>query len=495
MLDGIKNVLRKVGVKLGLIKKLENIAEHSKVAVSDDFYGEIIKWRELHKGYHASIHDYTIHTIAGTSTGVRKTMNMPKMVTQELATLIFNERCNISISDEKYNKFIEDVFKDNGFNGNFQQHLEFMFAQGGMVMKPYVANGKVKLSYVTADCFLPISWTNTTIEEGVFVSEIKHDGKKYTHLEWHEVKEGERVITNELYESAGSSLGSKVPLSTVYPHVEPVVTFSNVKRPLFSYFKPNLANNIDSTIPLGISVYANSMSALESLDTSYDSLDREIRLGRKRISVPVAATKPIIDSETGKATRYFDTKDEVYEAFDTDMDAKEIKEFNSSLRVNEIVQAINTHLSVLSTQLGFDSGTFSFDGKSMKTATEVVSENSKTFRTKQSHENVIEQGITDLIECIGLVAEIHGLYTPPKEYDVTVTFDDSIAQDRTTDINEQLLLIAGGLQSKLSAIMKIHGLTDEEAQIKLDEIKKEELASVPSLKEVEKEGALFGDKE
>ncbi|MEK4701982.1 phage portal protein [Solibacillus sp. FSL R7-0668] len=474
MLEGIKGFLRKVGVKLGLIKQLESVASHKKVSLPENFYQKILMWRELHKGYYAEMHDLKYRNIEkGEQTRVMATLGMPKVIANEMATLIFNERCNISISDDGYGKFIEDVFTDNKFNGNFQQYLEFMFAQGGTVVKPYVKNGKVQLSYVTGDCFLPISWSNSNITEGVFVSEIRKQGKVYTHLEWHTFEGQSYVITNELYESAtGTDLGTKVSLAVLFPDLEPVVSVSNVSRPLFAYFKPAIANNIDSTVPLGVSIYANSYDTIKALDIAFDSFIREFRLGRKRILVPSHMVKTVIDTD-GTAHRYFDATDETYEAFNGDMDDKQIKDISIELRVEEHIGAINAFLNILAMQTGFSSGSFSFDGKSVKTATEVVSENSKTFRTKQSHENVIEQGITDLIECIGVVAQLYGLYTPPAEYDVTVTFDDSIAQDRTADINEQILLVSAGLQSKVKALRKIHGLTEEEARQLLDEIKAE----------------------
>ena len=498
MFEGFKSFMRKVGVKLKLIKELESVTDHKKVSLPEDFYNQIIKWREMHKGYLPELHDIKYRTIEkGVDTRTMATLGMPKVISNEMASLIFNERCAISVSDDDFDTFIEDVFKNNKFNGNFQQYLEFMFAQGGMVVKPYVKGGQIKLSYVTADCFLPISWTNTNITEGVFVSEIRRQGKTYTHLEWHTFEGNEYIIKNELYESAtGVDLGTKVSLSIMFDNLEPETRLKNVKRPLFAYFQPAIANNIDSTVPLGVSVYANSIDTIKAIDIVFDSFIREFRLGKKRILVPAHMVKTVLDPETQKFHRYFDPSDETYEAFsDGNMDSDKIHDISVELRVEEHIAAINAFLNILAMQTGFSPGAFTFDGKSMKTATEVVSENSKTFRTKQSHENVVEQGITDLIECIGVVAELYELYTPPAEYDVTVTFDDSIAQDRLADINEQILLVGSRLQSRLKAIMKIHGFTEDEALSLIEEINKEELSGQPSFEQLQKESVLFGPRE
>lgn len=489
--------MKGVMAKMGLIKKLEQVTDHKKISLSEKYYENILKWRALHQGYYSEMHDVEYHTISSGSDKRRMaTLNMPKSAAQELATLIFNERCEVSVTDDKFNEFIQDVFKNNGFNGNFQQYLEFMFAQGGMVIKPYVDNGVLKLSYVTADCFLPISWNNTRITEGVFISEINKHGKKYTHLEWHTFEKEQYIIKNELYESTNSSdLGTKVSLSVVFPELPEIVPLDNVRRPLFAYFKPNLANNIDSTVPLGISVYANAYDTLKSIDIAFDSFQREFRLGRKRILVPTTAIKTVLDPESESMKRYFDPTDEVYEAMDTAMDDNKITEINSTLRVTEHIDSINAHLNIFAMQIGFSAGAFSFNGQSVKTATEVVSENSKTFRTKQSHENVVEQGLTELIEIIGIVAEIYGLYKPPKEYEVTVAFDDSVAEDKGAEIDKQIKLVGSELTSKKRAIMKIFGVSDEEAIKILQEIKEESLQNAPDYEEMKKATSLYGKEE
>ncbi|MGE7113935.1 phage portal protein [Lysinibacillus sp. NPDC047702] len=492
------NWMKGVMAKMGLIKKLEQVTDHKKISLSETFYENILKWRSLHQGYYSNLHDVEYHTIAGQKKRCMATMNMPKMAAQELATLIFNERCEINISETGYHDFIHDVFKDNGFNGNFQQYLEFMFAQGGMVIKPYVVDGKIKLSYVTADCFLPISWDNTRITEGVFISEINKQGKKYTLLEWHTFNDSVYTIKNELYESShGQDIGTKVALSTLYPNLAETFTDSTVKRPLFAYLKPNLANNIDSTVPLGISIYANSYDTLKSIDIAFDSFQREFRLGRKRIIVPEGAIKTVVNPVTKTMHRYFDDTDETYEAFDTGMgmDDNKITEINSTLRVEEHIAAINALLNWYAMQTGFSPGAFSFDGQSVKTATEVVSEQSKTFRTKQSHENVIEQGLTDLIECIGIVAQLYGLYTSPTNYEVTVAFDDSVAEDKGAEIDKQIKLVAAELTSKKRAIRKIFGVSDEEAVKIINEIYAESLQNALDFEEMKKAASMFGKEE
>lgn len=468
---------------MGLIRGIKKISDKKEIPINEESYKHIDMWKALYSGHYDDWHKVKYHTIEGQKSRTMASLNMAKVISQEMATLIFNEKCSINISDDTLSENIKNVLDDNNFIKEFQRYLEYNFALGGMVIKVYWDNG-IKLSYVTADCFIPITWDNKHITEGVFVNETSKGDKKYTLLEWHlvEVREAgkEYVIKNELYQSKNQGdLGVKVPLDTLYPDLEERVGIKDLSKPTFVYFKPNTANNLDMSSPLGISIYANALGTLKSLDMAFDSFQREFVLGKKRIMVPSSAIRTVIDPQTGIPQRYFDATDEVYEAMNFDDGAKQIQDISVELRVEEHTAAINALLNYLSSQVGLSAGTFSFDGQGVKTATEVVSENSKTFRTKQSHETIVEDGIRDLVDIIIEIAALYDEFESTDEYEVTVTFDDSIAEDQTAEINKQVTLVMNGLTTKKLAIMKIHGVSEEEAKKILKEILEENKMVLP----------------
>src|SRR5690606_2917553 len=140
------------------------------------------------------------------------------------------------------NEFIAEVLDYNKFYRRFQYHLEYMFALGGMVLKPYFDDGKIKIAYVTADCIIPISWDNGGIREAIFPNQISRGKKTYTQLEWHVWEDGLYVVKNELYVTENSGeLGKKIPLSTLYPDLDEIVPMERITRPLFVYISPNTA--------------------------------------------------------------------------------------------------------------------------------------------------------------------------------------------------------------------------------------------------------------
>lgn len=497
MLGRIIDKTKEVLYDMGLIKGLKQVSQHKDIAFSEEMERRIRAWKELYAGYHPDLHDIQQHSIGN---GIKKrrirTINAPKVVSEEIASLVFNEKCKVSVSDEAYSEWIDDVLEDSDFYPTAQRYFEYMFALGGMVIKPYVEGERIKLTFVTAESFFPVSWTNNNVKEGVFVHEVRRGKQFYRHLEWHLKQGNGYVIRHELYKANNlGEIGVRVPLQTLFDDLAEEIFIDNLIKPLFYYFKPNIANNFDLNSPTGISIYANSIDTLQSLDIAFDSLQREFRLGRKRIIVPDRMLRTVIDPLTKLPSRYFDSTDEVYEGFRFDNENEGITEINSTLRVEEHISAINALLNILAIQIGFSAGTFTFDGVSMKTATEVVSEKSETFKTKQSHEVIIEAGLKHVIDSIGVLAELYDLQTVPEDLDIKIAFDDSIAEDNNAERQNQIQLVQAGLTSRLRAIMTVHKCTKEEASIILAEIRAEELREMPELDEFERFIGEYGQTE
>lgn len=479
MWNRLINALRGGLYKLGLINGIKKITNIKEVIITEEFYQHLSIWLAIYKGYYREWHDLRYTTINGERKRRMRSMRMAKVVSQEMANLVFNEKCSISIGSEdqdteEFQDNVLNVLSDNAFYQNFQDYLEYMFATGGMVIKVFVIDDKIKLSYVRADCFVPIADDGKEVTEGIFVNESRKGDNYYTHLEWHIWEKGVYIVKNELYESRQrGDLGVKVPLTTLFQDLEEEVVIGDLKKSLFVYFKPNIANNIDLNSTLGVSIYADALDTLYSLDVAFDSFNREFRLGKKRITVPASAVKTVVDPQSGTLHRYFDADDEVYEAFNFEQDHNEIKEHSTTLRVDEHISAINALLNILAMQTGFSAGAFTFDSEGLKTATEVVSQNSKTYRSRSGHITLIEEGIKDLVEIIGDVAELYDLFSAPEEFDTKVNFDDSIAEDRDTNSKYWISLVQNQVASKLMAIMKIHKVTEEDAIKILEQIKSE----------------------
>jgi A118 family predicted phage portal protein len=212
--------------------------------------------------------------------------------------------------------------------------------------------------------------------------------------------------------------------------------------------------------------------------------------------------RTVPDPLTGRQVRYFDANDETYEALSTDdPDTLKIQDNSVELRVEEHVAAMNAFLNIFCLQVGLSAGTFSFDAHDgLKTATEVVSENSKTYKTVKSYQNQITPAIKRIVDAIITVARLYDMdYEGQKiealasrGYDVTVSLDDGITQDRQTNINEGITLVGAGLMSKKTFLTDPkygQNLTEEDADAELQRIAQENSVTLPRLDVMDYNGA------
>jgi hypothetical protein len=69
-------------------------------------------------------------------------------------------------------------------------------------------------------------------------------------------------------------------------------------------------------------------------------------------------------------------------------------------------------------------------------------------------------------------------------YNVTITFDDGVTQDRQTNINEGVMLVGAGLLSKYTFLTDRkygQGLTPEQAEAEMQRIKDENASTMPAM--------------
>ena len=514
-MENIRNNIQVAGAETKIAREFKDIFEIGGVPAFNEFYNfGILPWKMLYRGFYSAWHLVKAPTIADPEAKRRMAyLNLSKAVCQELAGMVWTDQTDVNLTTEgageedKLSDFVHKVLEQNNFSVKMLEAIEQAAALGGEALKVWYEvrhdqdgneipdSGRIKIGFCMADQFVPTAWDNAEITEGVFISRIAKNGYYYTRLEWHKWEGLTYVVTNELYRSEikknGSQepqdiLGYRYPLNIIYPFLSERTEFTTIEHSLFSYFRTPVANNIDDNSPLGVSIYGNAMETLRALDICFDSFVREFRLGKKRIIVPARMIKTVVDPVSGKSVRYFDATDETYEALSTDdPDSLKIQDNSVELRVEEHVAGINAFLNIFCLQVGLSAGTFSFDAKGgLKTATEVVSENSKTYKTVKNFQNMVTPAIKTLVDNIIMVAGFYDVQyegvsiarEAEKGYEVSVVLDDGITQDRQTNINEGITLVNSRLMSKFKFLTDPkygQGLTEEEAQAELERIASE----------------------
>lgn len=463
---------------------LNSILDHPKVAVTQAEFRRI----QHNLSYYQSKFDDVEYTNTDGDRKHRKLNHLPiaRTASKKIASLVYNEQAEISANDDTLNDFLNDMLGNDRFNKNFERYLESALALGGLAMRPYVDGDKIRVAFIQAPVFLPLqSNTQDVSSAAILTKTIKSEGKNnvyYTLVEFHEwvTKDGSEYgstkdknlyrVTNELYKSrTDSTLGERINLSELYPDLEPVTVLKDLSRPLFTYLKTPGMNNKDINSPLGLSIFDNAKTTIDFINHTYDEFMWEVKMGQRRVIVPEQMTQLKVQNEDGtiQFKRRFDVEQNVYMQIAAgNMDSGSITDLTTPIRSSDYISAIAEGLKLFEMQIGVSSGMFTFDGQGVKTATEIVSENSDTYQMRNSIVALVEQSIRELCVSMCELGKAVGLYkgTIPELDDISVNLDDGVFTDRHAELDYWMKMVAAGLAPKTMAIAKTLNVTEEQAE-------------------------------
>lgn len=444
--------------------------------------GNVSLWEKWLKGKDPSFHNYKIYNGERTIRCERFSMHMGKKVCEDWAALLMNEKVSIGVKNQdllekvllavdfynKTNKSVEVGFALSmaGVSAEIENlKIEYDLVKDKNDTQAQIKNAtititpqtKVGLGVYSAKKTVPITIENGDVTECAFVQENSQDTKIIIHTK--NENGGYTVTVCNVVNESGAIMSA--------------YSF-DVKYKLFAVVYPRIVNNMDVDSQYPISIYANAIDTLKSIDLAFDSYANELNLGRKRIFVSSDMDK--VDKETGEITRYFDPHDVIIHQLPpttaADGSSKPmIHEVNGELRVAQISQAIQDLLNYLSSQVGLGVDYYRFEKGRVQTATQVISEKSDTFRNLKKHEGVCEKMIYTIVVALQY---LHNEFTLSKEKfqdieTVEIHFDDSIIEDKATEKSNDQKDLEFGAMSLIAYRMKWFAETEEEAtkQMKL----------------------------
>lgn len=505
IVEKIKNWFRRGGLAVGMGQEYGSILDHPKINMDENEHRRIIDNLRIYRGDHPAVR--YLNSKGNWKERPLMSLNMMKEVADTLASVVFNEKCKIDIADPQAHEFITQVFEDNNFIENFAEYLEPMFAVGGLGVRPYIdtKDYSVKFSWAQANTFYPLhSNTNEIKECAIATVTTKVENKEkvyYTLLEFHEWENDVYVITNELYKSdKQTSLGKQVPLSHLYEDLQERTEIHRVTRPVFNYLKPAGFNNISPHSPLGLSVVDNAKNTLTQIDTSNDQFYWEVKMGQRKVAVSSEMTKVRMDRE-GNPVTVFDDESNVFLALRGEMSETFIKDLTNDIRAKDYIDSINHFFRILEMQTKLSTGTFNFDGVSVqKTATEVVSENSQTYKTRNKHlvnvEKFLKELIVSILELSSATINKEGravyLGTIPSFDDIGINFDDGVFTDKTTKLEHYSQAVDARFMPRREAIQRAMDVSEETAQEWILQMRREQIQFDPEYRNRIIPTALFG---
>ena len=470
-------MFRKGGVIMGRIESLNEITDHPKISIDSSEYLRIQENKRIYRNIFGQV-EY-LNSEGEIVKRDFHSLNVSKVVAKKLSKLVFNDGCSISVDDKVANEFLQEIFKSNKFRKNFGEELEAGYAIGGLVLRPYYdeANNTIKIAYCRADTFYPLESNTNDISEAAIATVTQvSEGKKtvrYTLLEFHEWESGKYFIRNELYRSEDKEkVGIRVPLNSLakYENLQDEVYMEHFTRPIFVYIKLAGKNNFNISSPLSLGIIDNAKRQLIDINEKYDQFMREIEEAGRKILASDDFFK-FRYNEQGMPIKRFDSKTSVFQRMKSEEPF--IDEFAPSLRSTEFIDSINFILRTIELQTGFSSGTFSFDGQSVKTATEIISENSETFATRSDNVLIVEEALKELVVTIFELATSYKIYDGKYDFGINIDFDDGVFQSQDSKADYYAKLTTLGLISKKLAIQKIQGVTEKQAKEILKEIQDE----------------------
>lgn len=415
------------------------------IALSDAMVEAQSVWREMYERPRG------LHLAAAVSS------ELARMITIELSSQISG-----SARAEYLNRYYREVVE------NLRVPVELGCATGGMVFKPYVRGGELAVDFVRADEFFPTEFDDAgNICGAVFVQRKRRGGVFLTRLERHKLSDGEYTVSNRAFSSTSPGyLGHEISLaeSGAWADLAAEMTLGNIRRPLFGYFKPALANSVDFSRSVGVSVFANAVNLIEDADRQYERMLWEFESGERALIANSMAFR------RGKDGRLKLPDRRLYKTLDVE-DADFFKEWSPTLRDESLVRGLDKIFRQIEFACGLAYGTLSDVQTKDRTAEEIRNSKQRSYATVSDNQKALKVALENLIYAMDVWCTLYKL-APSGGYSVDFDFDDSIAADRQAEFEEKMELVSRGIMMPWEMRAWYFGENEETARSRCESEKK-----------------------
>ena len=419
-------------------------------------------WLKWYKGK-TDKHFYNIYNGKTYNKVEMKTLNIASQSCGDLSDFFFNEKLDITINDKEIQESIDKILMQNNFLYNCNNLMQLTEALGTGAIVPYLDKDKLRINYIAAPNIVILSCRENVPTEVLFYSEeTVKDGIEIT-INTHLLDEKDNYkILNKKYKVDDNGNASEMEVDEKLKEIN-----TGSPLPKFGLLKTSIVNNQNINSPYGISIYANALDNILSIDRVFDSLDIEVALGRKRIFVSGDAASFNTDSE-GNVTPVFDSNDIAYYQVPGKEGSEPVKESNGELRIDQLSNALQYQLNMWSSKIGLGHNYYKFkDGQVYVNTDNVMSSNSDVYRKIKKQENIITNC---LINVIYAIAELIGIN---KQFDISIDYDDSIIEDKEQVRKQAQMEYNAGLISKAQYYRDVYKLEEDTAIKFMDQMNKE----------------------
>ena len=364
-------------------------------------------------------------------------LRLPTAITSELSRLVFTESEITTDEKSPYKAIIDD------FTSRLDDEFETALAFGGMMFKPFLSHGKIFIDLIRADCFMPVAFVGKVMTSAIFVSRKTIGNACFTLIEYHDfnAEKHTHTIKNKVCKSLNSEIiGWECSFSEVpeWSGLVAEITFANVEKPLFSYFRVPSANDIDLDSPLGVSVYARTVDLIRQADEQWARIEWEYESKETALDVSEDMIK-----ENGLPKR----KNRIYRKYDVDnLDGNFYNIFSPEIRDSAQFNYFNRILQRIEFNCGLAYGTLSDPQTVEKTAEEIRTSKQRSYTQVAAIQRNLETAINDLFYAVSVYAKIGGISSENAE--IICTWGDSVLEDTDKEFQRRLQMVNSGILTK-----------------------------------------------
>ncbi|GHA28723.1 hypothetical protein GCM10010372_30660 [Streptomyces tauricus] len=402
------------------------------------------------------------------------------------ADLLFSEPPKFTVEGDVTQKRL-GVLADEGMLATLQTAAEVGAALGGIYLRPVydldVAD-RPWLHATHADRAIP-TFTWNKLSSVIFWKVVhEEDGQVWRHLECHE----KGVILHGLYQGTKGKLGRAVPLEE-HPATEGYASQVNDEGALatgyagldVSYIpnQPSRRWRCDEKLAdLGRSDLDGVEPLMDSLDETYASWMRDIRLGKGRIVVPDAYLQ---SNGRGRGASWNPDQEAFVgiTALARPGDGATLTVAQFQIRVQEHRDTAEDLVNQILRSAGYSGQTFGLGGDAAVTATEVKSRERRSMTTRGRKILRWRPGLSHAVEAL-LAVDREVFHSGVQVQPPTIEFEDSVQEDPLALANTSDVLRRAQAASTATLVQMQHPeWNDTQVAAEVAEIHRETGMTVP----------------
>ena len=452
----------------GAINKMFNTTDIAKdfnidISTSNEMLSAIEKWSAIYNSKAPWLNEEV------------KSLHVAKTICEKVAkavTIEFKSQVDDKQIDKIYQRFIK----------NIRTNTEYALGKGGMFFKPFYANGKIKISCIQADKFIPTKFDSTgELLGAIFIDQIINGNEIYTRLEYQELNDTILTIKNKAYKTTvhnSNILGNQILLSQVqdWANIQEEIQINDVNRLLGGYFRIPIANPIDNTSPVGVAIFANAIDTLEEIDKQFSRTLWEYEGSELAIDIDELMFKK---DKAGNSILP-KGKERLYRTIDIDGDkTSKWNVFSPAIRDTSLFNGLNELLRQCESQCELSFGTISKIENVEKTATEIKSSKQDYYVTVSDIQGALQTALEDLVYSIDILMSLYGI-EHKVEASITFDWDDSILVDSEKKQSQALVERNAKLIDDIEYFVQTRDYSEEEAIEYVNKMRERSKEQIPN---------------